>query len=168
MNNTYDNEMKIDLNEADYKFVIEEIKIENTGSVVGSAPVKLNINNWYYPMTTTVGEDKSTFELESSKFNGTLNVKFTRARTVVNTNVENVYEDITSKGVIDLTDGKEYVIDFSKTDELTEGLKSFADLITTMLSQFVSLTLNLVPTGISIACRMFNSLLIYKILQSVL
>ena len=71
-----DNEMKIDLNEADYKFVIEEIKIENTGSVVVPAPVKLNINNWYYPMTTTVGEDKSTFELESSKFNGTLNVKF--------------------------------------------------------------------------------------------
>ena len=130
-----DNEMKIDLNEADYKFVIEEIKIENTGSVVGSAPVKLNINNWYYPMTTTVGEDKSTFELESSKFNGTLNVKFTRARTVVNTNVENVYEDITSKGVIDLTDGKEYVIDFSKTDELTEGLKSFADLDKTLYYQ---------------------------------
>ena len=130
-----DNEMKIDLNEADYKFVIEEIKIENTGSVVVPAPVKLNINNWYYPMTTTVGEDKSTFELESSKFNGTLNVKFTRARTVVNTNVENVYEDITSKGVIDLTDGKEYVIDFSKTDELTEGLKSFADLDKTLYYQ---------------------------------
>ena len=123
-----DNGMKIDLNEADYQFVIEEIQIEDTGSVVGPAPVKLNINNWYYPMTTIVGEDKSTFELESSKFNGTLNVKFTRARTVVNTNVENVYEDITSKGVIDLTDEKEYVIDFSKTDELTEGLKSFADL----------------------------------------
>ena len=144
------NEMKIDLNEADYKFVIEEIKIENTGSVVVPAPVKLNINNWYYPMTTTMGEDKSTFELESSKFNGTLNVKFTRARTVVNTNVENVYEDITSKGVIDLTDGKEYVIDFSKTDELTEGLKSFADLDKTLYYQVFNGSL-LVTDNASIA-----------------
>ena len=130
-----DNEMKIDLNEADYQFVIEEIQIEDTGSVVGPAPVKLNINNWYYTMTTIVGEDKSTFELESSKFNGTLDVKLVRARTVVNINVENVYENITSKDVIDLTDGKEYVIDFSKNDKLTEGLKSFADLDKTLYYQ---------------------------------
>ena len=31
-----------------------------------------------------------------------------------------------------MTDGKEYVIDFSKNDELTEGLKSFADLDKTL------------------------------------
>lgn len=31
-----------------------------------------------------------------------------------------------------MTNGKEYVIDFSKTDELTEGLKSFADLDKTL------------------------------------
>ena len=126
-----ENNMVIDLNEAEYKFVIE--KIEDTGSVSGSkTPIKLNINNWYYPMTTKLGETKSTFKLETSKFSGTLDVKFVRTITAINTNVENVYENITSKGVIDLTNNKEYVIDFSKNDELTEGLKSFAELDKTL------------------------------------
>ena len=65
------NNMTIDLNEAEYKFVIEEI--EDT-SVPSSNTPKLNINNWYYPMTTIVGETKSTFKLETSKFNETLNL----------------------------------------------------------------------------------------------
>ena len=124
------NNMVIDLNEAEYKFVIEEIE---DASVSGAnTPIKLNINNWYYPMTTIVGEAKSTFKLESSKFSGTLDVKFVRTNIAINTTVKNVYNDISSKGVIDLTNGKEYVIDFSKTDELTEGLKSFADLDKTL------------------------------------
>lgn len=128
------NNMKIDLNEAEYKFLIEEI--EDKGSVSSvTTPIKLNINNWYYPMTTIAGESKSTFKLESSKFSGTLDVKLTRTRIVINTKVEDVYENITSKGVIDLTDGKEYVIDFSKNDELTEGLKLFADLDKTLYYQ---------------------------------
>ncbi len=129
------NGMKIDLDEDEYQLVIEEIPAEDTGSVVGPAPVKLNINNWYYPMTTIVGESKSTFELESSKFSGTLDIKLVRTRTVINTKVENVYENITSKGVIDLTSGKEYVIDFSKDDEVTKGLKLFADLDKTLYYQ---------------------------------
>ena len=125
------NNMTIDLNEADYKFAIEEI--ENKESVSSATtPIKLNINNWYYPMTTILGETRSTFKLESSKFSGKLDVILVRAITAINTKVENVYEDISSKGVIDLTNGKEYVIDFSKTDELTEGLKSFADLDKTL------------------------------------
>ena len=127
-----ENNMVIDLNEAEYKFAIEEI--EDTGSVSSIiTPIKLNINNWYYPMTTIVGETKSTFKLDSSTFSGTLDIKIVRANTVVNTKVENVYNDITSKGVIDLS--KDYVIDFSKTDELTEGLKSFADLDKTLYYQ---------------------------------
>ena len=124
------NNMKIDLNEAEYKFVIEEI--EDTSVAGANTPIRLNINNWYYPMTTIVGETKSTFKLDSSKFSGTLDVKLVRIGVVVNTKVENVYDDITSTGVIDLTNGQEYVIDFSKTDELTEGLKSFADLDKTL------------------------------------
>ena len=124
------NNMVIDLNEAEYKFVIEEI--EDSSVAGANTPIKLNINNWYYPMTTMVGETKSTFKLESSKFSGTLDVKFVRTGAAVNTKVENVYDDISSKGVIDLTNGQEYVIDFSKTDELTEGLKSFADLDKTL------------------------------------
>ena len=124
------NNMVIDLNEAEYKFVIEEI--EDTSVAGVNIPIKLNINNWYYPMTTIVGETKSTFKLESSKFSGTLDVRFVRILTAINTKVENVYENITSKGVIDLTNEKEYVIDFSKNDELTEGLKSFADLDKTL------------------------------------
>ena len=127
------NNMKIDLNEAEYKFVIEEI--EDTSVSGANTPIKLNINNWYYPMTTIVGETKSTFKLDSSKFNGTLNIEFERTKLAVNTTVKNVYNDISSKGVIDLTNGKEYVIDFSKNDELTEGLKSFADLDKTLYYQ---------------------------------
>ena len=126
------NNMTLDLNEAEYKFVVTEISDESTGSVVGNTPVKLNINNWYYPMTTIVGEDKSTFKLESSKFSGTLDVKLERTRIVINTKVENAYDNTSSKGVIDLTNGKEYVIDFSKTDELTEGLELFVDLDKTL------------------------------------
>ena len=120
------NNMVIDLNEAEYKFVIEEIEDESFSGT--KLPIKLNINNWYYPMTTIVDEAKSTFKIESSKFSGTLDVKFVRIITAINTKVENVYNNISSKGVIDLTNGQEYVIDFSKTDELTEGLKSFVDL----------------------------------------
>ena len=120
------NNMTVDLNEGEYKFVIEELEDASVSGV--NTPIKLNINNWYYPMTTIVGETKSTFKLESSKFSGTLDVKLVRMRVAINTKVENVYDDITSKGLIDLIDEKEYVIDFSKDDELTKGLKTFADL----------------------------------------
>ena len=124
------NNMVIDLNEAEYKFVIEEI--EDTSVTGANTPIRLNINNWYYPMTTIVGETKSTFKLDSNKFSGTLDVKLVRIKVAINTKVENVYENITSNGVIDLTNEKEYVIDFSKNDELTEGLKSFVDLDKTL------------------------------------
>ena len=124
------NNMVIDLNEAEYKFVIEEI--EDTSVAGANTPIKLKINKWYYPMTKVEGETKSTFKLDSSKFNGTLDIEFERINIAFNTTIKNIYEDISSNGVIDLTNGKEYVIDFSKTDELTEGLKSFADLDKTL------------------------------------
>ncbi len=120
------NNMVIDLNDAEYKFVIEEI--EDTSIAGTNASIKLKINKWYYPMTKIEGETKSTFKLDSSKFNGKLDIEFERRSVAYNTTIKNIYEDISSKGVIDLTNGQEYVIDFSKTDELTEGLKSFADL----------------------------------------
>ena len=126
------NNMVIDLNEADYKFVIEEIQGENVG-VTKPGTVKLKINNWYYPITKSIIEgSKPEFKLDSSKFSGTLDIKLVRASIVVNTTVENVYDDISSKGVIDLTNGQDYVIDFTKDDELTKGLKSFADLEKTL------------------------------------
>ncbi len=124
------NDMKVDLNESAYEFVIEEI--EDTGSVVGTIPIKLSINNWYYPMTTIVGETKSTFKLESSKFSGTLDVKLVRIGTTINTKVENVYNDITSTGIINLDNNNSFVIDFSKNDDLTNALKLFADLEKTL------------------------------------
>ncbi len=123
------NNMVIDLNEAEYKFVIEEIEDSSISSA--NTSIKLKINNWYYPIIA-INETKSTFKLDSSKFNGKLDIEFERRNIAFNTTVKNVYEDISSKGVIDLTNGKEYVIDFSKTDELTEGLKSFADLDKTL------------------------------------
>lgn len=126
------NNMVIDLNEADYKFVIEEIQGENVG-VTKPGTVKLKINNWYYSITKSIVEGtKPTFKLEPSKFNGMLDIKFERASIAINTTVENVYDDISSKGVIDLTNGQDYVIDFTKDDELTKGLKSFADLEKTL------------------------------------
>ena len=124
------NNMVIDLNETEYKFVIEEIEDK---SVTGAnTPIKLNINNWYYSMTTIVGETKSTFKLDSDKFSGTLDVKLVRIGVAVNKKIENVYDNITSKGVIDLSNNHEYVIDFTKNDELSEGLKSFANLDKTL------------------------------------
>ena len=126
------NNMVIDLNESEYKFVIEEIENEIVG-VTKPGAVRLKINNWYYPISTSIVEGtKPSFKLESSKFNGKLNIKFEKANIAINTKVENIYNDISSKGVVDLTNGKEYVIDFSKNDELTEGLKSFADLEKTL------------------------------------
>lgn len=129
------NNMTIDLNEADYKFLVQEIADEDTGSIAGRLSVKLNINNWYYPMTKIIGDTKYTFKLESSKFNGILNINLSRKGAVVNTKVENIYTNTSSTGTIDLTNGKEYIIDFSKDDELTEGLKSFADLDKTLYYQ---------------------------------
>lgn len=126
------NDMTIDLNEGDYEFVIEEIPVEDTGSVVGTISMKLNINHWYYPMIKLTGDTKSTFKLQSSKFSGTLDVKLERVGTVINTKVEKVYTDITSIGNVDLSNGKEYTIDFSKNDELTNGLKTFVDLDKTL------------------------------------
>ena len=127
------NNMVIDLNEAEYKFVIEEIEDKSVSGA--NTSIKLKIDNWYYHMTKAEGETKSTFKLDSSKFNGKLDIEFERTNIAVNTTIKNVYEDISSKGVIDLTNGQEYVIDFSKTDELTEGLKSFADLDKTLYYQ---------------------------------
>ena len=142
------NNMVIDLNEAEYKFVIEEI--EDTSVAGANTPIRLNINNWYYPMTKIEGEAKSTFKLDSSKFNGTLDVEFERTNVAYNLTIKNVYDDISSKGVIDLTNSQEYVIDFSKTDELTEGLKSFADLDKTLYYQVFNGSL-LVTDNASIA-----------------
>lgn len=123
------NNMVIDLNEAEYKFVIEEIE---DSSIAGTnKSIKLKINKWYYPITA-INETKSTFKLDSSKFNGTLDIEFEKSNIAYNTTVKNIYNDISSNGVIDLTNGQEYIIDFSKTDQLTEGLKSFADLDETL------------------------------------
>ena len=142
------NNMVIDLNEAEYKFVIEEI--EDTSVAGANIPIRLNINNWYYPMTKIEGEAKSTFKLDSNKFNDTLDVEFERTNVAYNLTIKNVYDDISSKGVIDLTNSQEYVIDFSKTDELTEGLKSFADLDKTLYYQVFNGSL-LVTDNASIA-----------------
>ena len=94
------NNMVIDLNEAEYKFVIEEI--EDSSVVGANTSIKLKINKWYYSIIA-INETKSTFKLDSSKFNGTLNIEFERTNLAVNTTVKNVYNDISSKGVIDLT-----------------------------------------------------------------
>lgn len=125
--------MVLDLNEAAYKFVIQDISSGETGNISGNVSVKLNINGWYYPINEATGSGTdSTFKLETSEFSGTLAIKLERKGVVVNTKVENVYDDISIKKKIDLTEGKEFVIDFAKSDELTEALKLFADLEKTL------------------------------------
>ena len=123
-----ENDMKIDLNETEYSFQIKkEVYVGNPNSVVTPAAVRLTINGWRYSI-----QDNGSFKLDSSKFNGILNVKLERINVVINTKVEKIYDNITSTGVIDLTSNKKYVIDFSKNDELTNGLKMFADLDKTL------------------------------------
>ena len=114
------NNMVIDLNEAEYKFIIKK---ENTSSVTGTLPVRLKVNEkYYYPSTT----DES-FNLDSSKFSGVLNIELIRASVTVNTEVKSIYIDIKSTGVIDFTKNKQYVVDFSNENELTNGLKTFVE-----------------------------------------
>ena len=56
--------MVIDLNESEYKFVIEEIENETVG-VTKPGAVRLRINNWYYPISTSIVEGtKPSFKLE--------------------------------------------------------------------------------------------------------
>ncbi len=101
------NNMKIDLNEANYEFSIREYPPESTGSVVDPRKVRITINRWRYAI------GNGSFNLNKDKFNGTLKIKLERTHTVVNTKVENIYERITSEGTIDLSKG-DHVIDFSK------------------------------------------------------
>lgn len=114
------NNMVIDLNETEYKFIIKK---ENTSSVTGTLPVRLKINEKYYYLSTT---DES-FNLDSSKFSGVLNIELIRASVTVNTEVKSIYIDIKSTGVIDFTKNKQYVVDFSNENELTNGLKTFVE-----------------------------------------
>lgn len=125
------NNMKIDLNEANYEFSITEYPLEDTGSVVSPGKVRITINGWRYAI------QNGSFNLNKDKFKGTLKIKLERTHTVVNTKVENVYERITSEGTIDLSKG-DYVIDFSKNDSLTNGLKTFADLTKTLYYKVVN------------------------------
>ncbi len=119
------NNMVIDLNETEYKFIIKK---ENTSSVTGTLPVRLKINEkYYYPSTT----DES-FNLDSSKFSGVLNIELIRASITVNTEVKSIYIDIKSTGVIDFTKNKQYVVDFSNENELTNGLKTFVEFRQTL------------------------------------
>lgn len=125
------NNMVIDLNETEYKFIIKK---ENTSSVTGTLPVRLKINEkYYYPSTT----DES-FNLDSSKFSGVLNIELIRASITVNTEVKSIYIDIKSTGVIDFTKNKQYVVDFSNENELTNGLKTFVEFGQTLYYKKVS------------------------------
>ena len=119
------NNMKIDLNEAEYKLKITETTpSQGSGSVAGTALLRLTINSWKYAIL------EEPFKLDTDKFSGTLNIKLERTGTVINTKVEKEYSDLKVTGIIDLS--KDYVIDFTKDDDLTNSLKLFANLRKTM------------------------------------
>ena len=110
--------MKIDLDEADYQFVIDDSSSKDT------TPTRIIINDWYYSLDE-IGS-KKIFELDSSRFYAELNIKLEKKYSAVNTKkkVEMAKYDVTE--TIGLS--KEYIIDFSKTDDLTHVLKLFDDL----------------------------------------
>ena len=119
------NDMKIDLGSAEYYLKITELPWvgnPNTLSSLVPGKVRLTINGHRYSLP----EDK-IFKIDSIEFSGKLNIKLERINTVVNTKVEKTYEDMESSGIIDFTNSKDYIIDFTKDDELTKGLKLFVD-----------------------------------------
>ena len=112
------NGMEIDLDEADYQFVINDSSSKDT------TPTRIIINDWYYSLDEV--DSQKIFKLDSSRFYAGLNIKLEKKQSAVNTKkkVEMAKYDVTE--TIDLS--KEYIIDFSKTDDLTHVLKLFADL----------------------------------------
>lgn len=54
-------------------------------------------------------------------------------RVTVKTTVRKNYTDSNINGIIDLTDGKNYTVDFTKTDDFSKGLQLLADLNKTKL-----------------------------------
>ena len=124
------NDMKIGLGSAEYYLKITELPwVGNPDTVSSLIPgkVRLTINGRRYSLP----EDK-IFKIDSIEFSGKLNIKLERINTVVNTKVEKVYDDMESSGIIDLTNSKDYIIDFTKDDELTKGLKLFVDFDNTI------------------------------------
>lgn len=61
------NDMKIDLDEADYQFVIDDSSSEDT------TPTRIIINDWYYSLDEI--DSQKIFKLDSSKFYAGLNIK---------------------------------------------------------------------------------------------
>ncbi len=73
------NNMKIDLNEAEYKLKITETTpSQGSDSVAGTALLRLTINSWKYAIP------EETFKLDTEKFSGILNIKLERNGESVN------------------------------------------------------------------------------------
>ena len=120
------NDMKIELNSAEYYLKITELPwVGDSSTITGGIPgkVRLTINGHRYALP-----EDNFFKIDSIEFSGKLSIKLERTHTVVNTKVEKVYDNIESKGIIDFTTSKDYIIDFTKNDELTNGLKTFVDM----------------------------------------
>lgn len=116
------NNLVIDLNSANYKLVF--LKEASTEPVTKN--VAAVVNGYYYSLTSSV-----TVELNSDEYKDTINItikEYTGA--IVNTKVEKIYDKFDSTGIIDLS--KEYVIDLTKEDQLTKGLKTFVELDETL------------------------------------
>lgn len=116
------NNLVIDLNSANYKLVF--LKEASTGPVTKN--VAAVVNGYYYALTSSV-----TVELKSDDYKDTISIDMKEYTGLIfNTKVENVYNRFKSNGIIDLS--KEYVIDLSKEDQLTMGLKTFVELDKTL------------------------------------
>lgn len=120
------NNMKIDLSDANYELEVNGyILSEDSDSVLQRRKVALVVNDWYYGLP----QNHLITKLDVNKYSGNLDIKLEEYSNVhINTRIEKVYDHITAAGAITLTNNNTYIIDFSQDDELTNGLKIFADL----------------------------------------
>lgn len=127
-------DMKIDLSSAKYQLQVKGfVLIEDPDNIYVQNRIAVIINDWYYGLNDGGTQNMGTVDLDSSKYNDTdtLIIKLKKYTGVlVNTRVEKLFDEFTATATIDLS--KEYVIDFSKDDDLTKGLKILADLDNTL------------------------------------
>lgn len=118
-----ENDMKIDLSEGEYEFFITENTDLSAPDEKGEK-IRYVINDWAYNNTDPNG---AYVKLDPLKFSGTLNIKMIRADNYTNTKIKTDVASVPATGTIDLRN--DYVVDFSKDDDITKSLRAFAGLL---------------------------------------
>ena len=119
------NDMQIDLSEGEYELFIKESRRATTAPDEHYEKARYVIDNWAYNLADSEGE---YVKLDAAKYGGeTLNIKIIRADNYTNTRVKTDMTSASATGIIDLR--SDYVVDFSKDDDITKSLRAFAGLL---------------------------------------